>query len=145
MIPLYRCNWKTMSQTRATHKQTLLTQTATKSNFSVQSSYRCLIVLQTRRSRRVSSGPAGPHRPADDIIPAGPAGPQVLPADGFDRQRDRGDHDTHTAVPVSPPTAVGPPRCDGAADRRVYTESGVRLQCVWCDLFSEKTGGRTVG
>lgn len=91
------------------------------------------------------SGPAGPRRLADDIIPTGPAGPQVLPVDGFDRQRDRGGHDAHTAMPVSPQAAVGSHHREGAADRCVYTESRGHLQCVWCDLLSEKIGGRTVG
>ena len=90
------------------------------------------------------SGPAGAWRLADDIIPAGPAGPQVLPLDGLDGQRDRGRHVTHTAVPVAPQTAVGPPHCEGAAAGRVHTGPGGCLQCVWCDLFSEKTAGRSV-
>lgn len=109
------------------------------------SSYRrCgVILLQTQRC--VQPGPVGPRRPADDIIPPGSASPQVLPVDGFDRQCDRGSHDTHTAVPVSPQTAVGPPRCEGAADRCVYSQSGGRLQRVWVDLLSEKAGGGTVG
>lgn len=82
-----------------------------------QSLHRCW-----RSWRYVSSSPVGPRRLADDIIPTGPARPQVLPVDGFDRQCDRGRHDTHTAVPVSPQTAVGSPHCEGPADRCVYTE-----------------------
>lgn len=73
--------------------------------------------------RLVSFGIACPWRLADDIIPTGPAGAQVLPAYGFDRQCDRVCHDTHTTLPVSPATAVGSPHWEGAADRCVYTES----------------------
>lgn len=61
----------------------------------------------------MSPCPVSPRRLADDIISAGTAGPQILPVDGFDRQRDRGGHDAHTAVPVSPQTAVGSPGCEG--------------------------------
>lgn len=104
-----------------------------------------LTVLQTWRSGCVSSSPAGPWHLADDIILTGPAGAQVFPVDGFDRQCDRGSHDTHIAVPVSPQTSLGPPHSEGPADRCWNIESRGRLQCVWCDLFSEKTGGGTVG
>lgn len=48
-------------------------------------------------------------------------------------------------MPVSPQTAVEPPHFEGPAHRHVHTEPGGHLQCVWCDLLSEKTGGGTVG
>lgn len=73
------------------------------------------------------SSSACPWCLADVVIPTGTAGAQVFPVDGFDRQRDRGGHDTHTAMPVSPQTAVGPPHCEGPADRCWNTESGSRL------------------
>lgn len=66
-------------------------------------------------------------RPVDDIIPPGPAGPQILPADGFDGQRDRCRHDAHTALPVPPPTAGGATHGEGAPDRRVHPEHGGRM------------------
>lgn len=147
MTPMFSRNlgkpW--FKKEQRTNKSCQLYQLPLKATPRLRSSYRCLIPLQTPRPRRVSSGRPAPPRLADDIIPTGPDSPQVLPVDGFDRQRDRGGHDTHTAVPLSPPAAVGPPHCGGAADRSVYTESRSHLQRVWSDLFSEKTGGRNVG
>lgn len=109
------------------------------STFLFLSSYRLW------RSRYISSSPIGPWRLAYDIISPGPVGPQVLPVDGFDRQCDWSHHDTHTAMPVSPQTAVGLPHCARPTDRCVHTEPGGHLQWVWSDMFSETTGGRAVG
>lgn len=106
---------------------------------------RCPAILQTQEWRRVLLSSAGPWRLTDDIIPAGPAGPQVLLVDGFDRQRDRVSHDSHSALPVSPQTSLGSPQFEGPADWCWYTESGGRLQSVWCDLLGEKTSREVVG
>lgn len=109
----------------------------------IPSPTRCFqfIKLQTRRWRSFPSGPDGPLHLVTDLVLAGAAGAQVLPADGSDRECDWSCAHAHTAMSVSPEAAVAPAHCEGAADRCVHTELGGHVQRLRCNLFCEETGG----
>lgn len=111
----------------------------------VISTSRFLLRCPTETWTLVSFESAAPWLLPDDVIPSGPAGAPVLPADGFDGQRDRRGHDAHPALSVPPQTAVGAPHSRGEAHRFEYPESGHGLQRVGCDGVHQKTGGGAVG